>query len=142
MALVRWNDSGDFDKNFSTMLDRFFNEAVRTGGNGNFRPTADVSEDENSYHVEMHVPGMKKEDLSIEIQQNQLTISGEKEFKNEENKKKYHIVESSYGSFKRVFGLPEDVKAENIEADYKDGVLHIHIPKDKEKTTARQVKVK
>ncbi|MEX0965897.1 MAG: Hsp20/alpha crystallin family protein [Bacteroidia bacterium] len=140
MALVRFNEMDAIPGSFSTMLDRFFEDAVKTK-DGNFRPQVDVSETEDQYEIAVSVPGLKKEEFNVEVQQNSLVISGERKFVRQENKK-HHVVESHYGSFYRMFTLPDDIKADSIDASYEGGILNIAIPKDKEKTATKQIKVK
>ena len=106
-----------------------------------FSPKTDIAEDEKGFSLEMALPGMKKEDIQIEILRDSLSISGERKFKNEESGKKYHRIESSFGSFKRTFSLPEHAGTENIEAKFEDGVLHVFIPKN-EKLGAKSVVIK
>ena len=94
-----------------------------------FAPAMDVSETEENYMVSMDLPGLKKENISIEVVDNMLNVSGERkdELKYEEGQT--HRVERSFGSFKRSFTLPKTVNAEDIEAHYEDGVLNIRLPK-------------
>lgn len=145
MALIKSNEPtrsvATFPRTFSDMLDRFFDEAVKTGA-GNFVPTVDVKENENSYEVEATVPGVKKDDINVEVDGQTLHISGEKQNKEEDNDKTYHRVESEYGYFHRSFTLPDNAKLDDIEANYEDGVLRLTIPKDEEKTETKKIEVK
>jgi HSP20 family protein len=86
-------------------------------------------EGEFAYHVEVDLPGVKKEDISIDVKENTLLISGERSFKEERAEKDYYKIESSYGKFQRSFALPESVDVENIEASCLEGVLEVVIPK-------------
>jgi len=100
-------------------------------------------EGEFAYHVEVDLPGVKKEDISIDIKDNTLLISGERSFKEERAEKDYYKVESSYGKFQRSFALPENVDVENIEAACTDGVLEVVLPKQKIETNeARKITIK
>ncbi|MDF0642479.1 MAG: Hsp20/alpha crystallin family protein [Nitrospira sp.] len=104
-------------------------------------PMVDITEDENEYVVKAEIPEMKKEDIRIKIHDDVLSISGEREHEKEEKGKKYHRVERSYGSFVRSFTLPEDADGSKIAAEYKDGLLKVHLPKS-EKAKSRAVEVK
>ncbi len=92
-------------------------------------PAVNVTEDPRHYLVSLAVPGMKKDDFRIDVEGNMLTIESEKEESSEEKEGKYTRKEYNYSSFSRSFNLPEDVKQENIEAVYKDGVLSITLPR-------------
>jgi HSP20 family protein len=144
MALIRANQPElglpTLSNSFSTMLDRFFDEAVRS--NQNFIPSVDLKETDNAYEIDVSVPGMKKDDIKVELDGNTLQISGEKQQKDEDKDKTYHRVETEYGYFHRSFNLPESAKTEDINAEYEDGVLKIHVPKDKEKTETKKIDIK
>lgn len=94
-----------------------------------FRPAVDVSEEENHYLVTADVPGMKAEDLDITVENNVLSVSGERKFEKKDDKQGYHRIERHFGSFKRSFTLPEGVDTEAIEANVENGALTIRIPK-------------
>jgi HSP20 family protein len=115
-------------------------------GYGSSMPAVNISEDENKYEVEVAAPGLQKEDFNLLIDHNVLTISSEKEEKEEQKDKEgnYTRREFRYSSFKRSFTLPEEVvDAEKISANYVDGVLHIQIPKKEEAKPkpARTIKI-
>ncbi|WP_201979690.1 Hsp20/alpha crystallin family protein [Hymenobacter rubidus] len=93
------------------------------------------------YQLEVALPGMKREDIKVDFHQGRLTISGERQFKNEQNDRRYHLVESSYGSFHRSFQLPDTVEPRQIQANFEDGVLRVTVPKDQEKTMRHQIQV-
>lgn len=122
------------------MLDRFFDEAVRS--NHNFVPTVDLKETNDRYEIDVNVPGMTKDDINLELDGNTLHISGEKQQRNDDKDKTFHRVETEYGYFHRSFNLPESARTENINAEYEDGVLKIHVPKDKEKTETKKIEIK
>ncbi len=94
-----------------------------------FVPTVNTREGEDAYYVEVDLPGIRKEDISIDVDENVLTVSGERKVTEERKEENYYKVESRFGRFERSFTLPEDVDAEKIEAESKDGVLEIRIPK-------------
>ena len=110
-----------------------------------FVPSVNTREDENAYVVEVDLPGVKKEDIKVNIdhEKRTLTISGERKFKEEVKKDDYYKIESSYGKFMRTFSLPENVDVENIDAKTEDGVLHITLPKvKKEEKEIKEIPVK
>jgi len=97
-----------------------------------FIPNVNTREGEYAYHVELDLPGIKKEDIEITTEDNVLTISGERKMKEEVKEDDYYKVESAYGKFSRSFTLPEKIDVESIHAESKDGVLEVIIPKLKE----------
>jgi HSP20 family protein len=94
-----------------------------------FIPAVNTREADDAYYIEVDLPGVKKEDISINVDDNVLTISGERKIEEERKDEEFYRVESVYGKFERSFTLPEDVDADKIEAEVKDGVLTIRIPK-------------
>lgn len=109
-----------------------------------FTPAVNTREGEYAYHLEVDLPGVKKEDIKVDIEENKIVISGEKKLKEELKEENYYKVESFYGEFKRSFALPEGVDVENIHAESNEGVLEVVIPKleknEVEKTTRIKVK--
>lgn len=106
-------------------------------------PSVNIREDEKNYVLELAIPGMDKKDLKIDINEDVLTISSEAKNESEENKDGYRRKEFSYLSFCRSFYIPENVNRDNIEANYKDGILTVGLPKqevEKNKIT-RQIKI-
>ncbi len=135
--------SGTFiPRTYSDLLDSFFRDSFLENRNGKFSPTTDIAEDEKGYYLAIALPGVNKEEVKIELNEGILSISGEKKFQKEENGKKYHAVESYFGVFKRSFKLPENVNAEAIEAEYKDGVLNITVPKQEGKVVKSTIQIK
>lgn len=135
MTLIRYNrPTGDnlMTKRFSDIMDEFFNDVVSTRRDS-FVPSIDVSETDTQFEVNVELPGMKKEDIEISMENNRLSISGDRSFKQEEDGKTYHRVETQYGSFSRSMQLPDNIDENSIEATYKDGVLNITIDKSKDK---------
>jgi len=100
-----------------------------------FVPVVNTREGEYAYHIELDLPGIKKEDIEITTEDNVLTISGERKLKDEAKEEDYYRVESVYGKFSRSFTLPEKIDVENIHAESSDGVLEVIIPKLKEEDT-------
>ncbi|MEX0719451.1 MAG: Hsp20/alpha crystallin family protein [Balneolaceae bacterium] len=134
MALMKYNrpSSDLFSKAFSDIIDEFFNDSLNYRKD-NFMPTVDISETENQFEVLAQLPGMKKEDIKVDLEGGRLVISGERKFEEEKNGKNYHRMESSYGKFSRSFYLPDTIDEDSIDAKYQDGILNITIQKSEEK---------
>jgi len=135
---------------FENRLEKFLSRSSKTGNGGNkeamtltqWAPLVDITEDDKEYLVKAELPELKKEEVKVTVENGELTISGERKFEKEEKGKKYHRIERSYGSFLRSFTLPEGVSGNKVVADFRDGVLRIHLPKDeKAKPKAIEVKV-
>ena len=115
-------------KHFDSFLDNFIEDRgslLKT----DFTPSVNTREGEHAYHVEVDLPGVKKDDINVDVKDNIVTISGERKSKKEVKEEDYYKVESSYGKFERSFTLPENVDVENIHAESQDGVLEVVIPK-------------
>ncbi|MGD9655741.1 MAG: Hsp20/alpha crystallin family protein [Sulfuricurvum sp.] len=109
----------------------------------NFTPSVNTREGEFAYHIDVDLPGVKKEDINVKVENNILTLKGERKSKEEVKKEDYYKMESSLGSFMRSFTLPDNVDTENIHAENKDGVLEIVLPKKEPKNkTSKQIKIK
>ncbi len=104
-------------------------------------PLVDITEDDKEYLIKAELPEVKKEDVKLNIHDDVLSISGERTHEKEEKGRKYHRVERAYGSFVRSFTLPEDADAAKVAAEYKDGILKVHLPKS-EKAKPRSIEVK
>jgi HSP20 family protein len=104
-------------------------------------PLVDISEDDQEYLIKAELPEVKKEDVKVTVEEGTLTIMGERAFEKEEKTKKYHRIERAYGSFARNFSLPDDASPATVSAEFKDGVLTVHLAKT-EKAKPRQVEVK
>jgi HSP20 family protein len=135
MALVRFQpfDRDLSTRNFSDLLDDFFNEAVGQTNRGKFMPGMDVSETDNQYLIAFEIPGMNKEDIQISLEDGLLTVSGERKMKNETDGEKFHRVERRYGEFSRSIQLPDNVDSDSVKATYKDGILNISVDKSEDK---------
>lgn len=127
---------------FSSLLDTFFQDTVNNRRVQGFTPAVDLWETENNYHLEVALPGLKKENITVEFQDGVLSVSGERTFSKEEKEHKYHRVENLYGKFKRSFQLPDHVDAGAIDAQFENGLLQITVPKVEEKVVKRQIEVK
>ena len=104
-------------------------------------PSVDIAEDDKEYTIKAELPGVSKEDVKVTVEGGVLSITGERKTEKEEKEKKYHRIERSYGSFFRSFTLPEGTSTEKIGAEFKDGILKLHLPKD-EKAKSKTVDVK
>ena len=107
-----------------------------------FSPAVNTREGEYAYHVEVDLPGVKKEDIHVDLQDNVLTISGERKTREEVKETEYYKLESSYGKLQRSFTLPENTDAENIEANAEDGVLEVVIPKIEKSKKSKKITIR
>ena len=115
-------------------IDRFFDEFDRTASTERtgFVPKVDVAETADAYLVRAELPGVARENLTVEVKENRLVLSGHKEVSTQKEEGRYRYTESRAGSFSRAFDLPRNVKSDAIEATHKDGVLQLRIPKAEE----------
>ncbi len=111
-------------------------------GISTFTPSVNTREGEFAYHVDIDLPGVKKEDIKVDVKDGVLSISGERHLKEEVKEEDYYKVETSFGKFTRSFTLPENTDAENIEAKIDNGVLELVIPKLAEKVNVKSIEVK
>jgi HSP20 family protein len=144
MSIVRYSTANDFvPTSFSNLIDRFFSDSLaRTGGSAySFVPKVDILESAKAYEIQVAIPGVNKDDFKIDLNENRLTVSGERKFTKEKKDNDLHVVETQYGNFSRSFVLPENVDAGKISAAYNNGILEIHIPKDEKKVLKTSIKV-
>jgi HSP20 family protein len=140
-------DLGSIENRLEKALGRAFPSLL--AGNGEkeamtatqWAPAVDISEDDKEYLVKAELPDLKKEEVKVTVENGQLSISGERKQEKEEQGKKFHRIERSYGSFLRSFTLPEGVSGDKVTAEFKNGLLEIHLPKD-EKAKPKAVEVK
>lgn len=129
-------------ENFNSFLDTILEKRAAIAKT-DFTPTVNTREGEDAYYVEVDLPGVKKDDMNIDVKDNILTISGERKIEKEDSEKDYYQIESSYGKFERSFSLPDNVDVEGIQAESKDGVLEVVIPKvKKEAKKAKKIEIK
>lgn len=132
--LTKWNPFRELE-DMQRRLGSVFGRTSLLGNGGEtltvaeWTPAVDVTEDDKEFLVKAELPDVKKEDVKVTIEDGTLHITGERKLEKEEKGKKYHRIERSYGSFERAFTLPENTKADALTADYKDGVLRVHLPK-------------
>ena len=123
-------------------LEKDFYTVSKNEGVSAFVPVVNTREGEFAYHVDVDLPGVKKEDIKVDINKNILTISGERKTKNEIKQEDYYKVETYFGKFSRSFTLPENADVENIEAKSDNGVLEVVIPKLKDDITKKSIEIK
>ncbi|HEX2930190.1 MAG TPA: Hsp20/alpha crystallin family protein [Candidatus Binatia bacterium] len=135
MELVKWQPFNGVDRLFHAQMNELFADVFggthRTSPlqNDLWYPKVDIAESKDEYLIKAEVPGMKKEDFSLEVKDNVLTLSGERKAEQAVDGVEYRRVERVAGKFVRSFTLPELVKHDAIKANYQDGVLEIHVPK-------------
>ena len=146
--LVRWRKGEDWGltqmrREMDRLFDRFSEPWPFRGfaETGRWMPLVDVSETDKELMVRAELPGMDPKEIDISLSGNVLTIKGGRKHEREEKKENFHLVERSSGSFSRTLQLPVEVKADKIEASYKDGVLSVKMPKT-EPETVKKVEVK
>ncbi len=142
MGLTRYNTNDYRPTSFRSFVDRFFNDEFSGGSLPSFTPKVDIAETDKEYEIQFHVPGMKKDEINIDLNEDRLTISGERKFENENKEKNFHSVESYFGSFSRSFHLPDTVNRDKVDASYQDGILSVKLPKDEKKTARKQIAIK
>lgn len=142
-TLTRWEPMELAD--VENRLSRFFGRRTTNGREditiADWEPLADITEDDKEYVIKAELPDVKKEDVKVTVENGVLTIAGERKFEKEETKKKYHRVERAYGSFVRSFALPDLAEGDRIKAEFKNGMLMVHVPKS-EKARTKQIEVK
>jgi len=134
-------------REFATLQDRLnrlfqssFGDSENALTTSSFSPAVDVYEDEHTVNLKLEVPGIDEKDLDIRVENNTLTVQGERKFEKEEKEENFRRVERQYGSFTRSFTLPQTVDAEKVSANYDKGVLKISLPK-KAEAKPKQIKV-
>jgi HSP20 family protein len=148
MTLVRWTPFEGMDDIFNRMMPGLWRSGQRLGlGEGGrmvveWSPSADISETEKEYLIRAELPGVKKEDVKVTMDQGMITVSGERKQQKEDKSEKFHRIETFQGSFARGFTLPEDVDTANVRCESREGVLTVHLPKQvQRKAAAVEVKV-
>lgn len=142
MQLAQWNPFREMDEMLRGFRGGLPMPRELTGPLADFTPAVDIVEKDKEYLVKAQLPGVKKENVKVELLNGVLTITGERRYEKEEKDEKVHRVETAYGGFTRTFVVPEDVLAEKIAAEYKDGILAVHLPKtDIKKPATKAIKV-
>lgn len=153
MNLTKWSPFGQWDpfkemEELTSRLAPWLGREKRPGMVENeamtvteWVPVVDITEDDKEYVIKAELPGVKKEDVKVTVENGRLSLYGERKMEKEEKEKKYHRIERSYGSFLRSFTLPEGANAEKVSAEFADGVLRVRLPKN-ETAVPRSVEVK
>ena len=147
-ALTRWDPFKDM-KELQDRIGSFFSLTPFRRSDGKeeimtvaeWSPLVDIVEDDKEYLIKAELPEVKRENVKVTVENGVLTITGERNYEKEEKDKKYHRIERAYGSFVRSFTVPDDADASKVTADFKDGVLKVHLAKD-EKAKPRAIEVK
>jgi HSP20 family protein len=143
-VLTRWEPFREF-ASLQDRINRVFRESYDGASQdesltSSFAPAVDVYEDEHKVTLKIEVPGIEEKDIDVRIENNTLTVHGERKIEKEEKEENYRRVERRYGSFTRTFNLPQTVETENVSATYDKGVLKISLPK-KAEAKPKQIKV-
>lgn len=144
-VLTRWEPFREF-ATLQDRMNRLFRESYNDAGRDesltstSFAPAVDVYEDEHKVTLKIEVPGIDEKDIDVRVENNTLTVSGERKIEKEEKEENYRRVERQYGSFVRTFTLPPTVDNEHVSANYEKGVLKITLPK-KAEAKPKQIKV-
>lgn len=135
MNLIKWDPFKELEE-ISNNLNRFFGRAPSTSrsdvgmlAESDWNPTVDISETETEYLIKADIPGVKKEDVKVTVQDGMVTIRGERKQEKEEKGKKFHRIERTYGNFMRSFRMPDDANESGVSAEFKDGMLNVTLKK-------------
>jgi len=146
MAITRWDPFRDLNI-LQERMNRVFEDAAVRGWKSDepsattsWSPAVDIYETDSEIMVQAELPGVDRKDIALQLENNVLTLKGDRRFEKETNQENYHRIERSYGGFSRAFTIPTTVDEEKIRADYKDGILKIALPK-KEQVKAKQIKI-
>ena len=142
MAITRWDPFREVAslQNRVNALFRDFNEGESAMTTASFIPAVDIYEDEKKVVLKLEVPGIAEKDLDVSVENNVLTVKGERKFSAEEKEENFHRIERRYGSFYRAFTLPTTVDTEGIDAKYDAGILKLELKK-KPEAQPKQIKV-
>jgi HSP20 family protein len=149
-TLITWNQLREMEEATQNRFNRFLGGFPNRIGSGqthsltvaDWSPEVDISQDDQEYLLKADLPEMKKEDVRVTVEDGILCVSGERKSEKEGQKRKFHRIERSFGNFRRSFTLPEDTDSTKVTADFRDGVLKVHLPTTAiAKSKASQVKV-
>ena len=144
-SLIRFSPNTEMrrlQREIDSLFDSFFPTTQGNGGEGaTWSPRVDLAETDDAYYIHADVPGLRKEDIEINMQDGTLSISGEREVKENEENRRFVRVERTYGRFYRAFSLPQTIDHDGIEASFEDGVLTIVVPKAEE-TKPRRIDIR
>src|SRR5437667_587764 len=134
--VITWNRMREIDE-AQNLLNRFFlggfpnrmgSGEIHSLAVADWSPEVDISEDDHGYLLKADLPEMKKDDVRVTVEDGILSVSGERKGEKEDQKRKFHRIERSYGTFRRSFTLPEDADSMKVTAEFRDGVLKVHLP--------------
>jgi HSP20 family protein len=146
MAITTYWDPFREVNSLQRRLNSLFDDYSRQQGDssavsmGSFVPAVDIYEDEHKVSLKLEIPGVRQEELDVQVENNILTVRGERKFDKEEKEENFHRIERRYGSFTRSFTLPSTIDTASVKANYENGVLRIDLAK-KAETKPRQIKV-
>ncbi len=146
-SIIRWDPFRELE-DMQSRLSSVLNQRTTRREDGKesitvaeWAPTVDITEDDKEYLIKAELPEIQKEDVKVTVENGVLVLSGERKLEKAENNRKYHRIERSYGSFARSFGLPDDADDAKVNAEFKEGILRVHIAKS-EKSRPKQIEVK
>src|ERR1041385_4326938 len=145
MAISRWDPFRDLNS-LQDRMNRLFDDAGRSwrpdepSATTTWSPAVDIFETEGEIIVKAELPGVDRKDIALHLENNVLTVKGERKFEKETKEENYHRIERAYGAFSRAFSIPTTVEEDKIRADYKDGILKIALPK-KEQVKPKQIQI-
>ena len=131
MAIIRWDPFREMT-NFQDQFDRLWRGALKAVAQESWLPAVDVFDTKDAVVLKAELAGMDPDDIQIEVEDNVLTIKGERKFEEKVDDERYYRVERRFGSFQRSLALPQGVKADDISASYEDGILEVRVPKAEE----------
>jgi HSP20 family protein len=135
--VIIWNPLNEMEEAPQNRFNRFFlagfpnrmgSGEIHSLAVADWSPEVDISEDDHGYLLKADLPEMKKDDVRVTVQDGTLSVSGERKSEKEDHKKKFHRIERSFGTFRRSFTLPEDADSTKVTAEFRDGVLKVHLP--------------
>lgn len=146
--IIRWNPLKEMEQLQNRLTAIWNRKPIRTNGGGEesltvseWTPAVDIVEDEREFLIKVELPEIKREDVRITVENGILTLTGERKADHENKTRKFHRIEREFGSFTRSFSLPVGTSGEKVTADFKDGLLKVHLPKDA-KATPKAIEIK
>jgi len=132
-TLIKWNPLREFEQ-MANRMNNLFSRSLLPSidepiASSEWSPLVDVEESDKEYTIKAELPEVKKENVKVELEDGSIRISGERKLEKEEKGLRFHRLERSYGAFERSFTLPEGTERKNVSAEFKDGLLKVHLPK-------------
>ena len=142
MEILKYNSEVYRPTSFNHFIDQFFNDEFSGGRMAKkFTPKVDIAETDQSFEIQLQLPGIPKDQIDIAIEKDQIVVSGERKIEKNEGGKKFNSIESHFGTFSRAFTLPEAINRDKIEAHHTHGILTIQIPKDIKKMVKKTIAI-